>query len=298
MDWRSGWRRRCWFALCCSHLATASASHKLAGNAPRSRIAHRNDLGASDRRAWKVASWLSRASAPRQASGWLEARRCSRRAALAVSATGRDAAEADRTARRGCVGPESLCPRLSRHSRNDGHRRAPRPQPSLLPPGSFRDAGLPQRVCVRARCSEQRTANREPRTAARTERQLAAGRAETRVCVRSVFGTANSEQRTAARTERQLAAGRAETRVCVCARCSEQRTVNSEQRAATRTGRQLATGCTGRACVCARCSEVRTANSEQRAATRAGRPGGHAISRTHAVCHAMCVTPSVSRSVL
>ena len=60
MDWRSGWRRRCWFALCCSHLATASASHKLAGNAPRSRIAHRNDLGASDRRAWKVATWPRR----------------------------------------------------------------------------------------------------------------------------------------------------------------------------------------------------------------------------------------------
>jgi hypothetical protein len=43
-------------------------------------------------------------SAPRQAFRLARTRRCSRRAALAVSATGRDAAEASRTARRGCVG--------------------------------------------------------------------------------------------------------------------------------------------------------------------------------------------------
>jgi hypothetical protein len=61
--------------LCCGHLATALASHQLAGNASHSRIVHRNDLRASDRRAWKMASWPRRhAAEPRrgrqpQASG-------------------------------------------------------------------------------------------------------------------------------------------------------------------------------------------------------------------------------------
>ena len=90
---------------CCSHLATASASHKLAGNAPPSQIAHRSHL-----RAFPIVAhgkWPAGlcASAPWQASGWLEALRCGRRAALAVSARHADAADASRAARRGCVGP-------------------------------------------------------------------------------------------------------------------------------------------------------------------------------------------------
>jgi hypothetical protein len=246
MDWRSGWRRRVGFQWCCSRLATALASHKLAGYASRSRIAHQSHLGAFPIVAHgKWPAGLC-ASAPWQASGWLEALRCGRCANLTMLATARDAAEANRTARRGCVGPASPCPRLSRHSRNDSNRRAPHPQPSLLPPGSFRDAGLPQRVCVCARCSEQRTANREPRTAARTERQLAAGRAETRVCVRSAFGTANSEQRTASSDAHGAAAGDRLHRTRVCVRSvfgsanSEQRTASSDARGAARWPRNLA----------------------------------------------------------
>ena len=148
--------------LCCGHLATALAPHKLAGNASRSRIARLNDLGASNRRAWKVPTGTT---APLRHGKLLvaRARRCSRRANLTVSATDRDATDASRTARCGCVEPEMLCPRLSRHSRNDSHHQAPRPQPSLQPPGSFRDADLPRRVHVCARCLEMRAATRAGR---------------------------------------------------------------------------------------------------------------------------------------
>jgi hypothetical protein len=60
IDWHSGGAGAVGLQWCCGHLATASASHKLAGNAPRSRIAHESHLRASDRRAWKVATWPRR----------------------------------------------------------------------------------------------------------------------------------------------------------------------------------------------------------------------------------------------
>ena len=145
---------------CCGHLATALAPHKLAGNASRSRIAHRSHLRASDRRAWKVASWPRRLCA--KASVWLaRTRRCGRRAALAVSATGRDAADASRTARRGCVGHTVALPAPESSHRADVVGRPCQSKlfrlarsAALRPSRGSHDAGLPRR---RRRCKPHRT---------------------------------------------------------------------------------------------------------------------------------------------
>ena len=161
VGWRSGWRRRCWFAM----VLRPSRDGFGTAQAGRLRIALSDRASEPSRsvRSPRMEKWPPGpgVSAPRQASGWLEARRCGRRAALAVSATGRDAAEADRTARRGCVGhtvalpaPESshCADVVGRPCQSKLFRLAR--SAALRPSRGSHDAGSPRR---RRRCKPDRT---------------------------------------------------------------------------------------------------------------------------------------------